>query len=85
MYLSMKAARNNRKQLTSKSGKAPLFLYARKGDLMKQVVYTEEQISQITGILNGLTISGIQNARQITVIAQILESGKIQETEEEER
>jgi len=52
---------------------------------MKQIVYTEEQISQITGILNGLTISGIQNARQITVIARILESGKIQETEEEER
>jgi len=44
---------------------------------MKQIVYTQEQINQISGILNGLTVSGIQNARQITIIAQILESGKI--------
>jgi len=60
---------------------SPLFLYAQKGGTMKQIVYTQEQINQISGILNGLTVSGIQNARQITIIAQILESGEVQEKE----
>lgn len=42
---------------------------------MRKKVYTEEQVNQIMGLLNGISISGIQNARQIVVISNILESG----------
>lgn len=43
--------------------------------MKKLITYTEEQVTQITGLLNGVTTTGIQNAKQIAVIAQIIESG----------
>lgn len=47
-----------------------------KGESMKKLItYTEEQVTQITGLLDGVTTTGIQNAKQIAVIAQIIESG----------
>ena len=39
------------------------------------ITFTEEQIYQLKGLLNGITTTGIQNARQIAMIAQILDSG----------
>ena len=43
--------------------------------LKKLITYTEEQVAQITGFLNGVTTTGIQNAKQIAMVAQIIESG----------
>lgn len=43
---------------------------------MKEIIaYTEEQVKQIVGLLNCVTVSGIQNSKQIAAIAQILDSG----------
>ncbi|WP_394526583.1 hypothetical protein [Lacrimispora sp. JR3] len=42
---------------------------------MKVITFTEEQILQIKYMLNGITVIGIQNARQVSAIAQVLESG----------
>ena len=42
---------------------------------MKKIMYTEEQIRSIKGLLNSITISGLHNARQLAVVAQILDSG----------
>lgn len=40
-----------------------------------KIIYTEDQVKQIRLLLNGLTITGIQNARQIAVIDQVLSAG----------
>ena len=41
----------------------------------KVITFTEEQVLQMKYMLNGITVIGIQNARQIVAIAQVLESG----------
>lgn len=41
----------------------------------KVITFTEEQVLQIKYMLNALTINGIQNAKQVAAIAQVLESG----------
>lgn len=41
----------------------------------KVITFTEEQVLQMKYMLNGITVSGIQNARQVSAIAQVLESG----------
>lgn len=51
---------------------------------MKKVVYAEEQIKQVMALLNGITVTGIQNAKQIAVIAQVLDLGTVEEKEGEE-
>jgi len=43
--------------------------------VMKKKVYTEEQVNQMKGLLNGINATGIQNAKQIVAISNILESG----------
>lgn len=43
---------------------------------MNKITYTENQITQIRALLNGITTTGIHNAKQIAVIDQILESGE---------
>lgn len=53
--------------------------------MKKIITYTEEQISNITALLNGITITGIQNCKQIAVIVQILESGNIAEIKEDKK
>jgi predicted RNase H-like nuclease len=57
-----------------------------KGEFMKKVItFTEEQVMQIQYMLNAVTITGIQNAKQIAAIAQMLElgtPGEIKEPEE---
>lgn len=43
---------------------------------MKRVItFTEEQVMQMQYMLNAVTITGIQNAKQVAAIAQVLESG----------
>lgn len=43
--------------------------------MKKVITYTEEQVKQIVGLLNCVTTTGIQNAKQVAVVAQILDSG----------
>ena len=47
------------------------------------ITYTEEQLAQITALLDGITITRIQNAKHIAVIAQTLDSGIPAEVMEE--
>lgn len=43
---------------------------------MKRIIaYTEDQVKQIVGLLNCVSVSGIQNSKQIAAVAQILDSG----------
>lgn len=48
------------------------------------ITYSKEQVQQIRGLLNGITVMGVQNCKQITVIAQILDSGIPAEIKTEE-
>lgn len=43
--------------------------------MKKVITYTEEQVMQIQYMLNAVTVTGIQNAKQIAAIAQMLELG----------
>ena len=43
--------------------------------MSKVITFTDDQIKQIVWLLNGVTVTGIQNTRQIAAIAQILDSG----------
>lgn len=49
----------------------------------KLITFTQEQVQQIKGLLNGVTTTGVQNARQVAMIAQILDSGVPAETKKE--
>lgn len=55
------------------------------GGKVKKIIYTETQVKQIRGLLNGLTIMGIQNAKQVAVISQILDEGLLGEVSEEKK
>nr|DAL93884.1 MAG TPA: hypothetical protein [Caudoviricetes sp.] len=44
-------------------------------ELKKIITYTEDQVAQIGALLNGITSTGVQSAKSIAVIAQILDSG----------
>lgn len=43
--------------------------------MKKIITFAEQDIRTIVGLLNTVTVTGIQNCRQIAVISQILESG----------
>lgn len=43
--------------------------------MKKVITYTEDQVKQIVGLLNCVTVTGIQNSKQIAAVAQILDSG----------
>lgn len=43
--------------------------------MKKVITYTEEQIAQMGILLNEVTSTGVQSAKSIAVIAQILDSG----------
>ena len=47
----------------------------------KVITFTEEQVLQMKYMLNGITVIGIQNAKQVAAIAQVLESGTLGEVE----
>ncbi|WP_313258924.1 hypothetical protein [Lacrimispora sp.] len=53
--------------------------------MKKVITFSEDQIQQIVWLLNGVTVTGIQNSRQITTIAQILDSGMPGEINEPEK
>lgn len=52
--------------------------------MKKVITYTEEQVTQLKMLLNAVSVTGIQNARQITAIAQVLDSGMPREINEPE-
>lgn len=43
--------------------------------MKKIITYTEDQVAQIGALLNGIVSTGVQSAKSIAVIAQILDSG----------
>lgn len=43
--------------------------------MKKIITYTVEQVAQINMLLNAVSVTGIQNARQIAAVAQVLDSG----------
>ena len=43
--------------------------------MKKIITYTVEQVTQINMLLNAVSVTGIQNARQLAAVAQILDSG----------
>lgn len=43
--------------------------------MKKVITFTEEQVMQIQYMLNAVTVTGIQNAKQVAAIAQMLELG----------
>ena len=56
--------------------------------MKKVITFTEEQVMQIQYMLNAVTITGIQNAKQVAAIAQMLElgmPGEINESAESEK
>jgi hypothetical protein len=56
--------------------------------MKKIITYTVEQVAQLNMLLNAVSVTGIQNARQIAAVAQILDSGtpgEINEPEEKEK
>lgn len=56
---------------------------------MKRVItFTEEQVMQMQYMLNAVTVTGIQNAKQVAAIAQMLElgvPGEIKESDKKEK
>lgn len=53
--------------------------------MKKVITYTEEQVIQMKYMLNAVTTTGIQNAKQIAAVAQLLESGTPGEIKEPEQ
>lgn len=51
--------------------------------MKKIIAYTDDQVKQIVGLLNCVTVTGIQNSKQIAAVAQILDSGMPGEIMEE--
>ncbi|GEM_PF-794898 len=51
------------------------FCMPKGGNMKKVITFTEDQIQQIVWLLNGVSVTGIQNSRQIATIAQILDTG----------
>ncbi|PPK77497.1 hypothetical protein BXY41_11635 [Lacrimispora xylanisolvens] len=43
--------------------------------MKKIITYTEEQVLQMKYMLNAVTTTGIQNAKQVATIAQVIDSG----------
>lgn len=51
----------------------------------KVISFTEDQVMQMKYMLNGITVIGIQNAKQIAAVAQVLDSGMPGEIKDPER
>lgn len=48
-------------------------------------IYTEEQINMIASCLNGLTITGMDNAKRLGIVAQTLDQAERVEEKEEQK
>lgn len=53
--------------------------------MKKLITYSEQDVTNLCGLLNGIVVSGIQNCKNIAVIAQILDSGMPVEFKETEQ
>lgn len=53
--------------------------------MKKIIAYTDDQVKQIVGLLNCVTVTGIQNSKQIAAVAQILDSGMPGEIKESDQ
>lgn len=53
--------------------------------MKKVITFTEDQVLQIKYMLNAVTVTGIQNAKQVAAISQVLESGTPGEIKEPEQ
>lgn len=51
---------------------------------MNRLIYTEDQIQTVVSLLDGITTTGIENARRIAVIVNELESGINEQVDEKE-
>lgn len=51
---------------------------------MRKITYTEKQVKEIVAMLNGLHVTGIEQARRLSYTAGILDSGVITEEEKKE-
>lgn len=49
---------------------------------MKCLVYAYEDISAAASMLNGLTVTGIEQSRMVSDIADILDRGKVKNIDE---
>lgn len=43
--------------------------------MKKMIAYSVQDVENIVALLNGISVQGIKNCKNITVIAQILDSG----------
>lgn len=53
--------------------------------MKKIITYTVEQVAQLNMLLNAVSVTGIQNARQLAAVSQILDSGIPGEVKESEK
>lgn len=53
--------------------------------MKKVITYPAELVVQIETLLNGIVSTGVQSAKNIAVIAQILDSGMLGEINEPEK
>ena len=49
---------------------------------MKCIVYKYEDIQTVVSMLNGLTVTGIEQARLVSAIADVLDTGKLKHMDE---
>ena len=40
------------------------------------IAYTESQVNQMANLLNKISVTGIENAKRVAIIAELLNSGK---------
>lgn len=51
--------------------------------MKKLITYSEQDVMDIHGLLNRIVVSGVQNCKNIAIIVQILESGKLAEIKDD--
>ncbi len=49
---------------------------------MKCIIYKYEDIQTVVSMLNGLTVTGIEQARMVSAIADVLDMGKFKNVDE---
>lgn len=77
LYLKQQYNKNSR------STDGLLFLFG-KENIMK-FFYTEEQINMIVNCLNSLTVTGMDNAKKLGLVAQTLDQAERVEEKEEQK
>lgn len=52
---------------------------------MKCLVYSYEDISTVVSMLNSLTVTGIEQSRMVSAIADVLDRGKVRNIDEQKK